>query len=122
MPRTTRLRPTLSSVPKAQRNSNSARRLPIGAEVLARGGVEFRVWAPRHRQVDVVLDPEGPGSITIALTHEGDGYFSGTADGAAPGTRYGFRLGGEGRAYPDPASRFQPDGPHGPSEVIDPAF
>ena len=38
----------------------------------------------------------------------------------APGTRYRFRLDGGDHLYPDPASRFQPDGPHGPSEVIDP--
>ncbi len=36
------------------------------------------------------------------------------------GTRYTFRLDG-GDAFPDPASRFQPEGPHGASQVIDPA-
>jgi maltooligosyltrehalose trehalohydrolase len=55
------------------------------------------------------------------LACEPGGYFSGFAEGAGAGTRYRFRLDG-GDAYPDPASRFQPEGPHGPSEVIDPAF
>src|SRR5262249_54933834 len=47
------------------------------------------------------------------------GYFSGEAPVGA-GTRYSFRLDGQSDLLPDPASRFQPDGPHGPSEVIDP--
>ena len=47
-----------------------------------------------------------------ALTAEGNGYYSGIAPNAGPGTRYKFRLDG-GDAFPDPASRFQPDGPHG---------
>ena len=40
--------------------------------------------------------------------------------GTGPGTRYSFRLDDDATPYPDPASRFQPDGPHGPSEVVDP--
>jgi maltooligosyltrehalose trehalohydrolase len=51
---------------------------------------------------------------------EPDGYFSVLAPQAAPGTRYRFRLDG-GDALPDPASRWQPEGPHGPSEVVDPS-
>src|SRR5581483_10562776 len=39
---------------------------------------------------------------------------------AGAGTRYRFRLDGGERLFPDPASRFQPDGPHGPSQVINP--
>jgi maltooligosyltrehalose trehalohydrolase len=56
-----------------------------------------------------------------ALTPEtGGGYFSGLVPEARPGTEYRFQL-GDGRDYPDPASRFQPNGPHGPSAVVDPA-
>lgn len=54
------------------------------------------------------------------LEPEGNGYFSGLVRQGVAGDRYRYRLDG-GEAYPDPASRFQPDGPHGPSEVIDPS-
>jgi maltooligosyltrehalose trehalohydrolase len=93
------------------------RRLPVGAEVLSDGGVHFRVWAPRRQRVEVIL--EGPMPRAVELRREADGYFSGRADAAGDGTRYRFRLDG-GDAYPDPASRFQPEGPHGPSQVIAP--
>ncbi len=98
------------------------RRLPIGAEVVPDGGVDFRVWAPKRRRVTVAFGPT-PDAIdqTLALEQEPGGYFSGFAPQAAAGTRYGFRLDDDATAYPDPASRFQPDGVHGLSEVIDPA-
>ncbi len=96
------------------------RRLPVGSEVLSDGGVHFRVWAPKRRRVEVVLEPGGPGAGTTApLEPEGGGYFSGRAAAARAGSRYRYRLDG-GEAFPDPASRFQPEGPHGPSEVVDP--
>jgi maltooligosyltrehalose trehalohydrolase len=94
------------------------RRLPVGAEVVPGGGVHFRVWAPRRRRVEVVVD--GPaGSFAAELPPEADGYFSGRVANAAAGTRYRYRLDG-GDAFPDPASRFQAEGPHGPSQVVDP--
>ncbi len=96
---------------------DSNRRLPIGAEVLPAGGVHFRVWAPGRRQVEVVFEEK---IASVALTAESDGYFSGTVPNARPGSLYRYRLDG-GAAFPDPASRFQPVGPHGPSQVIDPA-
>jgi maltooligosyltrehalose trehalohydrolase len=92
------------------------RRLPVGAEVRKDGGVHFRVWAPRRRTIEVV--PEG-GRAPLRLDPERDGYFSGLVPHAAPGLRYRYRLDG-GQPLPDPASRFQPDGPHGPSQVVDP--
>jgi len=91
-------------------------RVPVGAMGLPRGGVRFRVWAPRRRQVEVLLSS---GSLHPLESEEG-GYFSGIVEEAGPGTRYRYRLDG-GEAYPDPASRFQPEGPHGPSEVVDPS-
>ena len=101
-------------------------RLPVGAEVRPGGGVHFRVWAPRHRAVAV--DFVDDGTEALPLAPEGNGYFSGTAPAAGAGTRYGFRLGdgkkasaGERGFVPDPASRFQPEGPHGPSQVVDPS-
>ena len=93
------------------------RRLPIGAEAQAGGGVHFRVWAPRRRKVEVVLD--GPGSAAFSLVGEQSGYFGGLVRPAEAGTRYRYRLDGED-SFPDPASRFQPEGPHGPSQVVDP--
>jgi len=94
------------------------RRLPVGAELLE-GGVHFRLWAPRRRQVEVVFEGDGAPD-PLRLDAEPNGYFSGCAPGAGAGTLYRFRLDGSETLYPDPASRFQPDGPHGPSQVIDP--
>ena len=65
----------------------------------------------------------GPGSpATIDLQKEPgvDGYYSGSEPKASAGTIYRYELDGEPARYPDPASRFQPDGPHGPSRVVDP--
>jgi maltooligosyltrehalose trehalohydrolase len=104
-----RRRETLSSTMKLER------RLPVGAEALPGGGVHFRVWAPARRRVEVVLETEG---ITVPLEPEGNGYFSGRVGQARVGSLYRYRLDG-GQPYPDPASRFQPEGPHGPSQVID---
>ena len=56
----------------------------------------------------------------MPLTRDADGVHSGFAPGIGAGARYKFRIDG-GDAFPDPRSRFQPDGVHGPSEVIDPA-
>ena len=98
------------------------RRLPVGAEVLA-GGVNFRVWASKRRRVEVILEG-GSGAkfnstpIVVALDPEGGGYFSKIVAEARPGTLYRYRLDGEETLYADPASRFQPDGPHGSSQVI----
>ena len=92
----------------------SWRRLPIGAELAPEGGVHFRVWAPDHARVAVVVDGRD-----APLARDADGYWSGLVTGAHAGARYRFRL-GDGNAYPDPASRSQPDGPHGDSVVVDP--
>jgi len=92
----------------------ATRRRAIGAE-LTDEGVHFRVWAPEQRAVSVVIE-DGP---EAALEREDGGYFSGSVIAGA-GARYRFRIGDQ--LFPDPASRFQPDGPHGPSQVIDPAF
>lgn len=91
------------------------RRFPVGAEVTG-GGVHFRVWAPAQKTVEVVLED----SDSIALEAEDAGYFSGFASDARAGSRYKYRIAG-GELCPDPASRLQPEGPHGPSEVVDAA-
>src|SRR5919202_1115474 len=99
-------------------------RLPVGAAVLGGGGVHFRVWAPRCSRVEVVFEgregtPADGDGQSHEMMREGGGYWSCVVGSAGPGTLYRYRLDG-GKAYPDPASRFQPEGPHGPSEVIDP--
>ena len=102
----------------AQCEGTAGRRLPVGAELVRGGGVHFRVWAPRRRAVEVVL--ENAAGPALPLTSEGDGYFAGLAPRASGGALYRLRLDGGQHLYPDPASRFQPQGPHGPSAVIDP--
>src|SRR4051794_23398872 len=94
--------------------TKSPRRRPVGAEPLDAGRTHFRVWAPARKRVAVVI-----GDAVTELSAEADGYFSAEAN-AGPGATYRFRLDEDDYLYPDPASRFQPQGPHGPSEVIDP--
>jgi maltooligosyltrehalose trehalohydrolase len=93
------------------------RRLSAGVELQTGGGALARVWAPTRRSVDLVLDD---GSRSWPLTREPDGYFSADIDGLAEGVRYWYRLDGDVRR-PDPTSRFQPEGPHGPSMTVDPS-
>jgi maltooligosyltrehalose trehalohydrolase len=97
-------------------NSTSAvRRYPAGAEIVPGSGAHFRVWAPDRRSVEVVLN-----NAISNLDEEGDGYFSGVIEHARPGMLYRYRLDGRDQ-FPDPASRFQPEGPHGASQLIDPS-
>jgi maltooligosyltrehalose trehalohydrolase len=93
------------------------RQFPVGAEVVG-DSVSFRVWAPRRKRVLAVFESPAR-SDEISLSPEADGYFSGTTRHARAGMRYRFRLDDDDRLYPDPASRFQPEGPHGPSEIVD---
>jgi maltooligosyltrehalose trehalohydrolase len=94
-----------------------SRQFPVGAEFLG-DTVSFRVWAPRRRRVQVVIE-DTSGVFGFPLNLDAEGYFSGTTPNAEAGSRYRFRLDDDDRLYPDPASRFQPDGPHGPSQVVD---
>lgn len=77
--------------------------------------VTFRLWAPAARRVELIA------AQSQTMQAAGDGWFETTVAGARPGFRYKFRIDGE-IEVPDPASRFQPDDVHGPSEVIDQAF
>ena len=102
------------------------RRLPIGAEVQPEGGVHFRVWAPRRQRVQVVLEPplDGTGEVgarSVDLERGEHGYFAGLVPDAGAGTHYRFHVDDDPSLYPDPASRLQPDGVHGPSAVVDPS-
>ncbi|MBA4015822.1 MAG: malto-oligosyltrehalose trehalohydrolase [Pirellula sp.] len=120
------------------------RRYAVGAETTTDGATSFRVWAPRRKRVDVgILPPAeeagvpdrnarsyaGPVRVSecsdalrlVELAPDGDGYFTAMVADVATGHRYGFRLDNGERLYADPASRFQPDGPAGLSQVVDPA-
>jgi len=100
--------------------SHTKRRYPIGAELIDDKQTHFRVWAPKAREIHVVLEDGTQGkSKFIPLTAESDGYFSGAATAGA-GIRYRFRVNQAENFHPDPASRFQPDGPHGSSCIVDP--
>jgi maltooligosyltrehalose trehalohydrolase len=100
--------------------SSLKRRYPIGAELIGENQTHFRVWAPKAREVDLVFEDAAEAKPKFfPLTAESGGYFSGAANAGA-GSRYRFRVNGAKNFYPDPASRFQPDGPHGSSCIVDP--
>lgn len=92
------------------------RRFPIGAEV-SPGGVSFRVWANKRKQVDVVYDNDR----RFSLDAESNGYFSGFDAQAKAGMRYRLLLDGSDGPFPDPASRFQPEGVMKSSQIINPS-
>src|SRR5438094_1102244 len=103
-------------------NKQLQRRYPIGAELIGPKEVHFRVWAPKAKHVDLVLEGSAAKDgkrIFHPLLAEEDGYFSAVAN-VADGALYRFRVNDGADFYPHPASRFQPDGPHGPSRVVDP--
>ena len=84
-------------------------------------GVDFRVWAPQRQTVEVAVYQDGQPIAVHPLARDDQGYWSGYIRGIGAGTRYMYRLDGD-MDRPDPASRHQPDGVHGPSMVVDPAF
>src|SRR5688500_10058632 len=88
-----------------------------------KGGVRFRVWAPGPRELTLDIH-DGAAAGSRRMPRDNEGVYDLIVDRAAPGDRYGYRLGdgnGDGEPRPDPASRFQPDGVHGPSQVVDAA-
>ncbi|MGH7483835.1 MAG: malto-oligosyltrehalose trehalohydrolase [Longimicrobiales bacterium] len=103
--------------------------------------MDIRVWAPRAGRLDVVVEATAPGtapgtgapcragaafdpldpSLRVqALESEPDGWFGGLVPDLGVGDRYWLAPDGEA-LFPDPASRWQPEGPHGPSAVVDPS-
>lgn len=79
-------------------------------------GVRFTLWAPAYETVELLLESSGD---RVVMERDSLGYYSTNVRGAGAGARYRYRLGG-GQVCPDPASRYQPEGVHGPSEVVDP--
>lgn len=90
-----------------------------GATYLGDGRCRFSVWAPRCEGVAVhLLSPE---ERVVPLAEEGQGYYGAVVEGVVPGVRYLLRP-GDGKERPDPASRYQPEGLAGPSQVVAPEF
>jgi len=89
----------------------------LGSMLVEKDQVHFRVWAPRLQRLSVTI-LESASSRSEELQMVGDGYFSGTITGIGEGARYLYRL-EDGSERPDPASRYQPEGVHGPSQVVD---
>ena len=100
----------------ASRGGDSA--AGFGARPL-RGGVRFRVWAPSARHLTLVVH-DGAAAGEFSVPKDDEDVFDLIVDRAAAGDRYSYRVNG-GDLRPDPASRFQPEGVHGPSEIIDPS-
>ena len=89
--------------------------MPFGTEILSDGTVRFRLWAPKPQSVSIDLYSE-----ILPMSRLDDGWFELTTHAARAGSLYQFIIDGQ-RRVADPASRYQPKGVHGPSEVIDPA-
>jgi maltooligosyltrehalose trehalohydrolase len=86
----------------------------MGANVVT-GGAQFRVWAPNAARIDVAV-----GDVLVPMVREYAETWYAFVAGVSPGARYRYRIDDHG-LFPDPYSRSQPDGPHGSSEVVDPA-
>ena len=91
--------------------------MTLGATIID-GGVRFAVWAPDRHRVEVQIADGEP--ELVPMSRDDAGVWQADVPGCNAGARYRFRLDGED-AYPDPYSRFQPDGVHGASEVVDPS-
>jgi maltooligosyltrehalose trehalohydrolase len=113
--------------------------MPVGVEQRADGSCEFAVWAPRHKSVKLHLFGSAWQAATDAPANSGDhsneryiemernnfGYFRATVENISPDSRYMYQLNRpengrlNGMERPDPASRFQPEGVHRASPVVD---
>src|ERR1700686_1663486 len=95
---------------------NRRHNMPFGAECRNDGSVRFRLWAPAAHQVELCITSANR-PTRLPLARCGDGWFELVTDAAKPGNQYKFRI-NDVQEVPDPASRFQPQDVHGPSEVI----
>jgi maltooligosyltrehalose trehalohydrolase len=89
----------------------------LGARLVAPNRCQFRVWSPQREQIELHI--VAPKDRRVPMRKNASGYHEATVDTGA-GTRYFFTV--EGNDRPDPASRYQPDGVHGASEVVSDAF
>jgi maltooligosyltrehalose trehalohydrolase len=97
----------------------SPRKEHLGAVLLGENACSFLVWAPRANQVDLCIGE--PRERAIAMQAVGNGYYHAVAEAVSAGALYRYRLNNE-KERPDPASRYQPRGVHGPSQVADNRF
>jgi malto-oligosyltrehalose trehalohydrolase len=90
--------------------------MPFGAQLLDDGRVRFRLWAPKAEKVRLCLEGR---RTSLSLVKHDNGWFEFTAENVPAGARYKFQI-DDGQTVSDPASRFQPEDVHGPSEVVNP--
>ena len=105
---------TGNALPRVKRAAH-AHEMPYGTKIDA-GGARFNFWAPLCDRVDLSIRGR---SAPVPMARLGGGWFEAHVADAGPGAQYRFILPG-GATCADPASRYQPDGPHGFSEVVDP--
>jgi maltooligosyltrehalose trehalohydrolase len=98
---------------------SSPRKENLGVQLLGEDECSFLVWAPHANRVDVCIGE--PQERAIPMQAVGSGYFHIVAKGISSGAFYRYRLNNE-KERPDPASRYQPRGVHGPSQVVDGQF
>ena len=96
------------------------RKYPIGAEIIPQKGVHFRVFASSHKKLDLVLENENAAPVCLPMKNEKNGYFSLLVSDVQEGAHYRYKI--KDRWFSDPASRFQPLGYEGPSQVVSPFF
>ena len=97
--------------------------LQNGAQLRPDGDVHFALWAPRAASPRVrICNGRARGDHPMTPCPDRRGAFAATVEGVGAGADYAFVLEDGGRELPDPASRWQPHGVHGPSRVVDPAF
>jgi maltooligosyltrehalose trehalohydrolase len=91
----------------------------LGANYSGEGNCSFTVWAPYADKLEVhIISPK---ERLIDMEKDSWGYYHSTTSDVLPGTLYFLRLNSE-KDRPDPASRFQPEGVHGPSCVVETGF
>ena len=92
--------------------------MPFGAEIQPDGAVRFRLWAPDAHDVRLRVE-DSAGERWLPMERTEGGWYEQQSVDAGPGTLYRYQIDGR-MEVPDPASRFQPQDVHGPSEIIDP--
>ncbi len=98
------------------KQSKNPWRLDFGARPIPSGGVQFRVWSALTKQMSVKI--KAPREMVVPM-NSSEGVFTAEVKEIGPGADYLYVIDGQ-KERPDPVSRFQPDGVHGPSRVIDP--
>jgi maltooligosyltrehalose trehalohydrolase len=89
---------------------------PLGATPLPEKGWRFVVWAPAAKQLSIHI--VGDNDRVVPMQKSDSGYFETTIKTLQSDAQYLYRF-DDGHEFPDPASRFQPEGVHGPSQVMD---